>query len=102
MVSHFCKCEDRRVVWIIVLNDKDHENGITEVNALMSQVEWSPNLTSCSNPVKLNHVKICLYVYYFTSELVRFLSGPDKYGIRKGSEGLIMEKNPNKHRITVG
>lgn len=41
-------------------------------------------------------------MYQFTSELVRFLSGPDKYGTKKGSEGLIMEKNPNKHRITVG
>ena len=43
-----------------------------------------------------------MHMYQFTSELVRFLSGPDKYGTKKGSEGLIMEKNPNKHRITVG
>lgn len=34
--------------------------------------------------------------------MVRFLSGPVRYGVRKGSDGLIVAKKPYVHRIKVG
>lgn len=34
--------------------------------------------------------------------MVRFLSGPVRYGVRKGSDGLIMTKKPYMHKIKVG
>lgn len=58
------------------------------------------SLAPCSSSEQLTPTE--MRTRYLTSGLVRFLLGSDRNGIKNASEGLNMEKNPNKQSITVG
>lgn len=67
------------------IKDKQRRNTYSAMTALLTDYIFLIN-------DHLTYLAICLCFY--TCSVVRFLSGPVMYGMRKGSRGLTVLKNP--------